>query len=1050
MAKKKKIQLSNQLVLNKYMLHLFEVDTFEDLTKDMKESSLEEFDTDNVSRFYKHLSSRLIDREELNADILRQYDENIVSHTLKINDKRDKKIKWKYFQYLSLLFTEIYLDRYFNRRDKLLKDLNIFVEEFNKDKSKAEQIEYYTEENLKKLAFWNATGSGKTLIMHINILQYLHYFYQSNRRSDLEQIILITPSDDLSQQHLKEFEISGLQAALFDKNLQGLFRGEEISIINIQRLDENMGDKKVAIDAFEGNNLVLVDEGHRGVSGNKWRDMRARMSKQGFAFEYSATFGQAVTGNKDLMQEYAKCILFDYSYRYFYNDGYGKDYRILNLQDDNDEQIRQLYLTASLTTFYQQMKLYQDNEPSYQPFLVEKPLWIFVGGSVNAVRTRQGKEISDVTDILLFIARFVKESKESITMIERLLGGKPGLLDKNGNEIFGNSYSYLIDQNLSADEVYHDILSIVFNSKIANATLRVENLKGVDNEIALRIGEDEPFGVINVGDISKLIKLCETYKELFITERDFSSSYFHEINSETSTINLLIGSKKFTEGWSSWRVSTMGLMNLGRSEGSQIIQLFGRGVRLKGYDFSLKRSEALKGEVKHIPKYLPFLETLNIFGIRADYMQQFKEYLEDEGIQTEFDFEEIYLPVLKNYKKRNLKLKGLRLKAGIDFKKQGPKPKLVSPVEHLPSNDKILVNWYPKLQIQDSRKQGLSVRESQSADLNKETFSSNHIAFMDLDYLYFKMQKFKNERSWHNLILSKKEIVRLLTNNYWYELEIPKEELRFNSFDKVKRWEEIALILLKKYCEKQYLISKKAWEAPNMEYYDITEEDNNFFSEYKVSVDLNDESMLTKLKQLKESLKNNQLTDLEFGGLESFSFSQHLYQPLLTVEGAAVKVAPVPLNEGEYNFIQDLKLYYEKNEDFFKDKQLYLLRNQSKGKGIGFFEAGGFYPDFILWVLYDDKQFITFADPKGIRNHSITDFKLQFYKHIKELEQQLNDEDIILNAFTISNTYYGDLIDTGLKLTKEQMEEQHVLFQKDDKDTYVDKMMHRIIIKEHA
>src|SRR5699024_4005442 len=201
-----------------------------------------------------------------------------------------------------------------------------------------------------------------------------------------------------------------------------------------------------------------------------------------------------------------------------------KDYRILNLQNDDDEQIRQLYLTASLTAFYQQMKLYQDKKYSYQPFLIEKPLWIFVGGSVNAVRTRQGKQISDVTDILLFIARFVKESKESIAMIKRLLSGKPGLLDKNGNEIFGNSFSYLIDQSLSAEEVYHDILNLVFNSQIANATLRVENLKGIDNEIALRIGEHEPFGVINVGDISKLIKLCETYKELFINRSEEDTS----------------------------------------------------------------------------------------------------------------------------------------------------------------------------------------------------------------------------------------------------------------------------------------------------------------------------------------------------------------------------------------------------------------------------------------------------------------------------------------------------------------------------------------------
>lgn len=1045
MSKKQKTQLSNQLVLNQYMLHLFEVDSFEDLTNDMKESSLEEFDTDNISRFYKYLSTRLINRKELNADILRQYDENIVSHTLRINDKREKNIKWKYFQYLSLLFTEIYLDRYFNHRNKLLRDLNAFVNKFNENKSKAETIEIYDEEDLKKLAFWNATGSGKTLIMHINILQYLHYFYAKNRREDLEQIILLTPSEDLSKQHLRELEISGLQAALFDKNMQGVFRGEEISIIDIHKLDDDMGEKTVAIDSFEGNNLVLVDEGHRGSSGTKWRDMRARLSEQGFAFEYSATFGQAISGNKELMEEYSKCILFDYSYRYFYNDGYGKDYRILNLQDDRDEHIRQLYLTASLTAFYQQMKLYQENERTYRPFLIEKPLWIFVGGSVNAVRTRQGKEISDVTDILLFIARFVKESKESIDMIERLLNGKPGLLDKNDNEIFGNSYSYLINSKLSAEEVYYDILSLVFNSQIANATLRVENLKGINNEITLRIGEHDPFGVINVGDVPKLIRLCETYDELLITERDFANSYFHEINSEESMINLLIGSKKFTEGWSSWRVSTMGLMNLGRSEGSQIIQLFGRGVRLKGHNFSLKRSEALKGELEHTPKHLKVLETLNIFGVRADYMQQFKEYLEDEGIQTEFDVEEVYLPVLKNYKKRNLKLKGLRLKTGINFKKQGPNPKLISPTGRLLNNEKILLNWYPKLQIQDSRDESRSIRESQSTKLNKETFSSSHIAFMDIDYLYFEMQQFKNERSWYNLILSKEEIVRLLTNNYWYEIEIPKEELQFDSFNKVKRWEEIALILLKKYSEKQYLFSKKEWEASYMEYYDITEKDNNFFSEYKISVDSNDESMLIKLRILKESLEKNELSDLEFGGLESFSFSQHLYEPLLTVEGTAIKVTPVPLNEGEYNFVQDLKLYYENNTEFFKNKQLYLLRNQSKGKGIGFFEAGGFYPDFILWVLYEGKQYITFADPKGIRNHSITDFKLQFYNHIKDLEQRLNDEDIVLNAFTISNTYYEDLINTGIKLSKEQMEEQHVLFQKDDKETYIDNMISSII-----
>ena len=109
------------------------------------------------------------------------------------------------------------------------------------------------------------------------------------------------------------------------ENLQparSLFAGKTIEIIDIHKLREDMGAKTVAIDAFEGNNLVLVDEGHRGASSSVegvWMNARSRLCEQGFSFEYSATFGQAVKGRGTLEKQYAKCILFDYSYRYFYN-----------------------------------------------------------------------------------------------------------------------------------------------------------------------------------------------------------------------------------------------------------------------------------------------------------------------------------------------------------------------------------------------------------------------------------------------------------------------------------------------------------------------------------------------------------------------------------------------------------------------------------------------------------------------------------------------------------------------------------------------------------
>ena len=43
----------------------------------------------------------------------------------------------------------------------------------------------------------------------------------------------------------------------------------------------------------------------------------------------------------------------------------------------------------------------------------------------------------------------------------------------------------------------------LFNAP-AGGALHVENLKGVSGEVALRVGDHEPFGVINVGDDDKL------------------------------------------------------------------------------------------------------------------------------------------------------------------------------------------------------------------------------------------------------------------------------------------------------------------------------------------------------------------------------------------------------------------------------------------------------------------------------------------------------------------------------------------------------------------
>lgn len=1028
-TKAQPIEFEQRLVLNQYLLSLLGKSSFEELAAILKPAQ-EGLDEDNITRFYYSLMGGLSPDTPLSRDILLSYDQNIVSHTFHIQGRRPQPIYWKYFQWLSLLFTEVYCDRYFSNAEQLLADLNEAVYQFNETHRKVDHIDQYTPEDLNKLAFWNATGSGKTLLMHVNILQYQHYLRRHGRTDTLNRIILITPNDGLSQQHLNEFAQSGIPANSFSK----LGRSLGVEVIDIHKLQEEAGPGTVAASEFESNNLVLVDEGHRGVSGEEWKKRRDQLSETGFAFEYSATFGQAVKSSKNdsSVQEYAKCILFDYSYKYFYGDGYGKDYRIFNLAEDRDEESRRLYLTACLLAFYQQKKLYQDQAQELQPFLLEDPLWVFVGSSVNAVRTQRGRQVSDVVDILLFIADFVSQPDRSSDALSRLLSGSPGLLDSQQREIFGTTFTYvhqcLRQLKWTTLDLFRDILSQVFNAS-AQGQLHVEHLKSTDGELALRLGNNPPFGVINVGDAPKLRKLCETFEQLIVVESDFGDALFSQINESHSTVNILIGSKKFTEGWSSWRVSTMGLMNIGRGEGSEIIQLFGRGVRLKGYNFSLKRSQHL-GDVK-APERISTLETLNIFGVRADYMQQFRDYLEKEGLPDQESRIEFILPVMKNLGTTPLKM--VRVDPDFDFKMQAPKLQLDP--DHPLFSDRITLDWYPKVQARKSQdlrdKEDMAVRhEGKLEDL--------HFAFMDMEAIYQDLQQFKAERGWHNFSITRNSLATLLKNSDWYLLYTPAEELAFTSFEKVRYWQELATTLLKKYCDKTYRAYKSQCESDYLQIQNIQADDPNFIEEYRFLIDQSQEDIVAILEGIKTDIENGTLHDVAFANFHAIDFRRHLYRPLIYLKSDHIEVSPVQLNEGEKKFVLDLRAYYEKERAFFQDKELYLLRNQSRGRGIGFFEAGNFYPDFILWLVVDNHQYITFVDPKGLRNlRGEGDRKIQFYRDIKAIETRLGDPDITLNSFIVSPTRFDQIEWWGSDRT--ELEKHHVLFQKDD-PTYINKI----------
>ena len=140
----------------------------------------------------------------------------------------------------------------------------------------------------------------------------------------------------------------------------------------------------IEVDALGDRNLVFVDEGHRGASGEAWRTVRDTVAKRGFTFEYSATFGQALAAARDnkLTLDYGKSIVFDYSYRYFHRDGFGKDFRVLNVSGyDPPQELTDLLLLGNLLSFYEQLRAYHENASDLRAYNLEQPLWVFVGAA---------------------------------------------------------------------------------------------------------------------------------------------------------------------------------------------------------------------------------------------------------------------------------------------------------------------------------------------------------------------------------------------------------------------------------------------------------------------------------------------------------------------------------------------------------------------------------------------------------------------------------------------------------------------------------------------
>lgn len=866
----------------------------------------------------------------LDNDILNTVKKYIKTYNTYLKSNQQQEVSLRYYQILALYYTELY----FQKRNE-----HDFI---------------YAKESL---AYWMATGSGKTIIMHLNILQYINHC--KNFR-DFE-IIMTTPGVNLIDQHEREL-------TPYIEFLNTRYRNAiRLTIDTTSALLNKPNDFFDFPDSKSYRRLILVDEAHIGLSttGTKgtdgaFMDLRKRLNiENSFLFEYSATFHNI---NGDLEKEYEKSIVFDYNYNLFYKDGYGKDYYFQQIGDDVLEKGFDDNLQRNLSVINEKIDIWDKVDYSYQKSAFkasqhpDKPLIAFMGNTVNnkdKSAKNEDDEVSDITSIVNFLANLSDDEKAN--------------------------YKYVFN------EEYTGKLTLTRNPE-------------TDDEILLSYGNGGYWGIVNVGSGAKFINDLENDKVIKnprdkVIVSNIERYSFKNIDSQNSPINVLIGSRKFAEGWNCFRVSVIGLINLGSSKGNKIIQIFGRGVRVKGLKNDGKRTFK-----KHNDDYFKLsntkpddqirkIETLCVFSLKKSYLETFTG-----AVNKELEFPlppfviEVNPSIIKLNDNTDFKFEEFRKRIPIfKLSKLDIGQRRVS----LLDNNGFSVQFYQEGNLRNDIVNNFSVsldyrpnRNEQGKNIKGElsNFLQNYGVFINSNKIHSVISEFQEDNSLY--VNSNGNPISFENVMSFIDKIDYKNNIDTTNLDLI---ENLVIQVTTDFLKK--LKNKVNWyiNNSNYQYQELLNQSTettkgDFIDKYYILKTIE----TTKESRGKTTYKKQKEIDEEIATFESQiesiaenlkieSLGNHIYQPLLREviknrDGEKdLKITPDKLNAGEKKFVQDAAAYFKDNPDF-KEYEIYLMRNVETLKSIGIYlndDSQVFYPDFILWLIKGDTIYINFIDPKG-------------------------------------------------------------------------------------
>lgn len=487
------------------------------------------------------------------------------------------------------------------------------------------------------------------------------------------------------------------------------------------------------------------------------------------------------------------------------------------------------------------------------------------------------------------------------------------------------------------------------------------------------------------------------------------------------------------------------MINLGKTKGNKIIQIFGRGVRLKGL-----KNDGKRKYLNHIEDYfalkqtdwddrLKILETLCVFSLQRSYLETFTEAVSSE-LEITKSFEISVNPsIIKlnsgdaNFEAYKKDLKIFKLsKTSVDVKKV-----LLYPEDKKVEYEFVLDGKQQKAEINNfsfnldyrtnRNDEGKNIRNSLSQ------VNSNYKAFINYQPFAKTLTEQADEANIHlyktGSTLSEIYIDDVLAyiDEIKYKEELPEMDFDFTENVNTKIGEEFVKKVRNKInwhlnssiyqYEEELKQGQGEIKGDFIEKYTLVKSFKLSRQEGRTTKQKTDHELNNEIEEFTRSLREIETKLL----LSKTEIGNHIYDKLVWDNeyrpDETLQVKPDKLNKGEKKFVKDFAAYIKDKPHKFKDFDVYLLRNVESLKSIGIYlndDSEVFYPDFIMWLISKDKVYINFIDPKG--QMGTKDFETEQYKekitiadkasnptlpNIEKELKRIHKKDFVLNSFIL-------------------------------------------------